>query len=258
MTAMEGKMNRPQNINNCQWPGLASPYDVSLRSAVEYILARFPVLGIIASGSIIRGNPGPTSDFDICVIHAQPQRQRLQRLFHGVPAEIFVNPPHTIRGYFADEHSEGRPCTAHMLATGFPVLVNDPVVTELQDEARTWLQKAPIVSAQKLLWQRYGLVDQLDNAKDLLQSDPECAARILHQVVDGLVDYYFRSKGRFLPRLKESITKLAEIDPELAQLTRTYYQTNDVQIQAPLAHTLAQRILGVTEFFEWESEAEAV
>ena len=52
------------------------------------------------------------------VIHAQPQRQRLQRRFHGVPAEIFVNPPHTIRGYFENEHRDGRPCTVHMFVTG--------------------------------------------------------------------------------------------------------------------------------------------
>lgn len=251
-------MDTLHSINNCQWPNLPPAYHLSLQTAVEYILARFPVLCIIASGSIIRGNPGPTSDFDICVIHAQPQRQRLQRLFHGVPAEIFVNPPHTIRGYFADEHSEGRPCTAHMFVTGFPILVNDPVVTALQEEARTWLQKAPTVSAQKLLWRRYGIVDLLDNAKDLLESDPECAARILHQAVDQMVDYSFLSNGRFLPRLKESITKLAEIDPDLGQLTRAYYQTSNVQTLAQLADTLARRILGVTEFFEWESELQTV
>ncbi|MCE7987498.1 MAG: hypothetical protein DYG89_40550 [Caldilinea sp. CFX5] len=186
-------MDAQQLINHCQWPNLTSSYLVALQAAIEYVLDRFPVLGIIASGSIIRGNPGPTSDFDLYVIHAQPQRQRLQRRFHGVPAEIFVNPPHTIRDYFADEHSEGRPCTAHMFVTGFPILVNDPVVTTLQEEAHTWLQKAPMVSEQKLLWQRYGIVDLLDNAKDLLDSDPECAARILHQAVDQMVDYSFLS-----------------------------------------------------------------
>jgi Nucleotidyltransferase domain len=251
-------MNTLLQSHNCQWPTLASPYHEALQAAVEYILARFPVLGIIASGSIIRGNPGPTSDFDICVIHDQPQRQRLQRRFHGVPAEIFVNPPHTIRGYFANEHGEGRPSTAHMFATGFPILVNAPVVTELQEEARTWLQKAPTITEQKLLSLRYGIVDQLDNAKDLLDSDPECAARILHQAVDQLVDYCFLSNGRFLPRLKESIARLAEIDPELGQLTRAYYQTSNVQTQTQLADALAHRILDVTEFFEWESELQTV
>lgn len=243
---------------DCQWPKLATPYDSALQGAVAHILERFSVLGIIASGSIIRGNPGPTSDFDIYVIHAQPQRQRLQQIFHGVPAEIFVNPPHMIRSYFENEHRDGRPCTAHMLVTGFPVLVNDPVVKALQEEARTWLQKTPSVPEQKLLWQRYALVDLLDNARDLLRSDPECATRILHQAVDGMVDYRFLSNGHFLPRPKEALTKLAELDPELAQVTRVYFQTNNVQIQAQLADTLARRILGITEFFEWESELEAV
>ncbi|MEZ4732188.1 MAG: hypothetical protein R3E79_34150 [Caldilineaceae bacterium] len=252
------KLDMWPTILDCRWPDLASPYASALQDAVAHILDRFPVLGIIASGSIIRGNPGPTSDFDLYVIHAQPQRQRLQRLFRGVPAEIFVNPPHTIRSYFASEHNAGRPCTAHMFVTGFPILASDPVVAELCEEARTWLQKAPTVMEQKLLWRRYGIVDLLDNARDLLESDPECAARFLHQAVDGMVDYRFLSNGHFFPRPKEALTKLAELDPEVAQVIRVYYQTSNVQIQAQLADTLARRILGVTAFFEWESEPETV
>lgn len=192
------------------------------------------------------------------MIHAQPQRQRLQRLFHGVPAEIFVNPVATIRRYFESEHNEGRPCTAHMFVTGFPVLARDTTLAILRAEAQTWLQKAPIVNQQKLLWIRYGIVDLLDNARDLLDSDPECAARILHQAVQDLVEYVFLANGRFLPRLKEMIAKLEEIDPDLTQLARAYYQAKDVQAQAQLADTLARRTIGVTEFFEWESPLEAV
>lgn len=218
------QMDNSQLLLDCQWPDLAPPYRQALQATVTHILARFPVLGIIASGSIIRGNPGPTSDFDLYVIHAQPQRQRLQRRFHGVPAEIFVNPPQMIRSYFASEHQEGRPCTAHMLVTGFPVLVNDPIVAELAEEAQTWLQKAPTFTAQQLLWRRYSIVDLLDNARDLLTSDPPCAARILHQAVQEILEYAFLANGHFLPRLKELIAKLPEVDPELAQLARAYYQ----------------------------------
>ena len=251
-------MDSPQQIEQCQWPTLAAPYQAALHTAVAYILARFAVLGIVVSGSIIRGNPGPTSDFDICVIHAQPQRQRLQRLFQGVPAEIFVNPPQMVRRYFESEHQEGRPCTAHMFVTGFPILSLDPVVHDLQAEAQTWLQKAPTITAQNLLWRRYGIVDLLDNARDLLDSDPECAAQILHQAVEGILEYTFLNHGRFLPRLKEFISKLQELDPELMQLTRAYYQADDVQTQMHLAETLARRTIGATAFFEWESEVETV
>lgn len=251
-------MTTSRHLLDCQWPLLTPSYRQALEAGVAYILESFTVLGIVASGSIIRGNPGPTSDFDLCVIHAQPQRQRLQRRFHGVPAEIFVNPPHTIRGYFAAEQAEGRPSTAHMLATGFPILVLDPVVTDLQAEARVWLQKPPTMTEQQLLGRRYSIVDLLDNGRDLLDSDPECAARILHQAVEGILEYVFQSRGLFLPRLKEFITKLQEIDPDLARVTRAYYQAKDVHTQAELAITLAQRTIGVTEFFEWESAVESV
>lgn len=251
-------MNGPQYIEECQWPSLASPYQEALYTAVAYVLTRFSVLGIVVSGSIIRGNPGPTSDLDLCVLHAQPQRQRLQRLFHGVPAEIFVNPPSMVRRYFESEHNEGRPCTAHMFVTGVPVLVLDPVVDALRAEAHTWLQKTPTLSAQNRLGRRYGIVDLLDNARDLLGNDPECAARILHQAVEGILEYAFLSQGRFLPRSKELIAKLQELDSELMQLTRAYYQANDVQTQMGLAETLARRTIGATEFFEWESEVETV
>lgn len=245
-------------IETCQWPTLASPYKEALQTAVTYILAHFSVLGIIASGSIIRGNPGPTSDFDIFVIHAQPQRQRLQRLFHGVPAEIFVNPPHTIRGYFESEHKEGRPCTAHMLATGFPVLVNDPVVTTLCAEAQNWLQKAPLMSEPRSLWLRYEIVDLLDNARDILDTDPLGTTRILYQAVERMLCYAFLNRGRFLPRMKDFMATLQEVEPALAQLAGRYYQTVTVLEQLQIAEMLARQTIGVTEFFEWDSEIETV
>jgi len=251
-------MNTPLNTLDCKWPDIAPPYSQALQAAVTYILERFPVLGIVASGSIIRGNPGPTSDLDMCVIHTQPQRQRLQRIFHGVPAEIFVNPPHMIRSYFASEHAEGRPCTAHMFVTGFSVLDNDPILAELRAEAQAWLQKAPTFTARELLGRRYSIVDLLDNARDTLDSDPECAARVLHQAVHDMVEYVFLANQRFLPRLKELIAKLQEIDTDLEQLVRAYYQAKDIQTQAQLADAMAQRTIGVTEFFEWETQLEAV
>ena len=55
------------------------------------------------------------------MIHRGSFRQRVQKFFSGVPAEIFVNPPSGIEKYFTEEHAVRRPLTAHMLATGFVV-----------------------------------------------------------------------------------------------------------------------------------------
>ena len=113
---------------DCTWPDLPERYGAALREAVAYILDRYreDVLGIVASGTILRGTPDPTSDFDLYVIHGKPVRQRLQKFFRGVPAEIFVNPPASTRKNFCKEHGDGRPITAHMLATGTVILAGTP------------------------------------------------------------------------------------------------------------------------------------
>ena len=102
------------------WPELSPHYDAALREAAAYILGRYEVLGLVASGSIIQGNPHATSDFDLYVIHARPQRQRVQKRFGGVPVEIFVNPPVMIRRYFEEERDR----TKNEAQTGWGRVMN--------------------------------------------------------------------------------------------------------------------------------------
>src|SRR5688500_14526860 len=125
-------------------PTLPSPYAEALREAVEYILARYDVLGLFACGTIVAGTPDANSDLDLFVIHGKPERQRVQKRFHGVATEIFVNPPKTVRRYFADEVT--RPSTAHMLANGLVLLDRHPIVEELVAEAHSWLATPPNLS----------------------------------------------------------------------------------------------------------------
>ena len=130
-------------LGRCNWPELAEKYDTALRDAVEFIPERYTVSGIIVSGTIIRGAPDPASDLDIYVIHQQPFRQRLQKFFNQVPAEIFVNPPSAVERYFVEEQASRRPLTAHMLATGFVILNLDPVIDELRQKAASLLTQPP-------------------------------------------------------------------------------------------------------------------
>jgi predicted nucleotidyltransferase len=48
-------------------------------------------LGLVVTGSIVRGNPDPHSDLDIVVLHQHPWRRRVQRWFNGTPTELFFN-----------------------------------------------------------------------------------------------------------------------------------------------------------------------
>src|SRR4051812_32619514 len=102
-------------LEHCLWPSLADPYASALRSSVGFVLEEFDPIGIIATGTVIRGEAHPASDIDLYVLHRAAYRRRVQRFFDGVPTEVFVNPPHTVRSYFADEHRSGRRLTAHML-----------------------------------------------------------------------------------------------------------------------------------------------
>ncbi len=244
--------------DDCHWPALDEPYAAALRRAVNYVLAQFEVDGIIASGSILRGNPDPASDLDIYVVHARPQRQRIQRFFHGVPTELFVNPPQSIRRYFAAEQRDGGPSTAHMLATGFVVLQRAPVVDELITEAHGWLAKPLDLDEATLTQCRYFIADRFENAVDLHGRDPITARLLLHNAVFALLGYRFLAANRHRPRDKELLSALADLDAPLAQQMRDFDAAPSVAAQIATAREMMQSTLGVTGFFEWESPLEDV
>lgn len=51
--------------NGCRFPGLREPYATALRDAVAFALTRTQPIGIVAAGTIIRGNPDRSSDIDL-------------------------------------------------------------------------------------------------------------------------------------------------------------------------------------------------
>lgn len=242
--------------NEMPLPILAEPYQSGLRLAVEHVLAHYTPLGLIVGGSIIRGNPGPTSDFDIYVIHDQAFRQRLQMRFQGTPAEIFINSPAAVRRYFEEEWKAGRPITAHILTTGVVVLNRNAVVDQLIREAQEWLTKPPALSDAELLWKRYLIVDGLDNARDLIDSDSANAAYFLHDAVQAMLNYHFLAANQNLPRYKEIVATLEKAQPILGGLVRSFYGARDARQQLALAEQIAHFMIGPTEFFEWESAQE--
>jgi predicted nucleotidyltransferase len=225
------------------------PFDRAALAAEAHVRATYAPRGIVIAGSIVRGEAGPSSDLDIVVIHDAPWRLREQLWFEGVPAEVFVNPPAQIREYFASEHAEGRPCTAHMLATGEPLAPIDPIVSQLVDEAKAWLVRPLEPTAAQLESMRYAAVDSLDDARDVAQ-DPAAAQLLLADTVKHIIAYAFWRARRFQPRRKATLMALAEIDPEAAELVRRWAVSGQaLQTVEELAH----HVLGVDTFFAWSS-----
>ncbi|HEX2959649.1 MAG TPA: hypothetical protein VHO70_22625 [Chitinispirillaceae bacterium] len=98
------------NFDNIVWPDLNEHYLNALKDGTDWILRNFNLSGIIVSGTIIRGNPDVSSDFDIFVIHDNNFRQRIQKFFRTVPFEIFINPPQSILKNLNEEYKSRKQC----------------------------------------------------------------------------------------------------------------------------------------------------
>lgn len=245
-------------MTRCAWPALGEPYNSALHQAIEYAVGRFDPVGILVSGTIVRENPSKASDLDITVIHHEPWRQRAQKVFASVPAEIFVNPPEQIERYFASERKQGRPVTAHMLATGFTIYDPDKVIAELQARAWDVLSAGPETSPNTLTLRRYATATWLEDAIDIVESDPGLCVHFLFNAVDEAVRYRFWEAGHWQPRHKDLLRALGDLDPELADLVLAFYRAGDLTDRFELARQVLLRSVGETGFFEWESEVESV
>jgi len=241
-------------LAQCRWPELPAPYAEALRQAVAFVLARCPdVRGIVVSGTIVRGNPGPSSDLDIYVIRREPQRQRVQKFFNGVPAEIFINPEENVLDYFTYETRDGRPITAHMLSTGFTILDCDGVIASLQERARQILQTPPAPSAETLTSARYMAAARYEDATDVVATHPETARMILGLAVHQMISYHFLAAHRFVPRDKDLLDVLATWAAPLADLARQFFAATTLEAALAAAEQIADRTIATRGFFEWES-----
>lgn len=244
---MDGK------LRDCRFPELGQPYDEALRQAVAHILERYDPIAILVTGTIVRGNPSSTSDLDMWVLWNDPRRQRAQKWFNGVPAEIFVNPPSRVQRYFDDERVGGKPITAHMVSTGFVVYDGDPVLREIREQAVKELAKGPDVSEEGLTARRYRAATLLEDALDILDDDPAGSVLLMSSAVEILARAQYLAAGRWLPRDKEVVARLGEMDSTFAGHVHDFYTAATAGEKASAAREAFQHAIGEVGFFEWES-----
>jgi hypothetical protein len=240
----------------CRWPHLPPPYDAALRDSVSYAFEVAEPVAIIATGTIVRGTAQASSDLDVYLIHVAPFRRRIQRFFRGVPAEIFINPPHAVRSYFREEHSDGRPLTAHMLATGVVIWQSDHTVDELRTEAVEWLGRRSDFSADDLLRARYGAASRLEDGVDMLGLDSPSASMLLTLAVVNMLEIECRKRSGRIPRGKDLLTTIAELDPELGALAKAFFTSGSDDERQHCAQSIADRTIEARGFFAWDSGLE--
>jgi predicted nucleotidyltransferase len=244
-------------LEDCDFPKLPTKYDVALHGAVSFVLASFMPVEIIASGTILRGNPDATSDIDLWVVHLEPVRQRLQKFFNTVPVEIFVNPPWTIETYFVQDQANARPISAHMMATGHVILARDPIVAELRQKAEWLLTQPPDLSEEAIVRARYGAATRFEDAIDITTRNPIGASMMLSQSLLEIMRFAFMQARRFIPRDKDLLQEFSKIDNDSAARVRAFFQTSEQEERVNLATEVADKVLGTRGFFEWTSLPEA-
>jgi predicted nucleotidyltransferase len=245
-------------LAQCAWPPLPEPFATALRAAVQFIFAEVDPVGIVATGTIVRGEGHPNSDLDIYVVHLAPFRRRVQQFSEGVPTEIFINPPSAIRAYFIDEDRDGRRLTAHMLATGVVLYRSDPVVDDIRTEAREWLARRTLISDAERTHTRYSLATRLEDGLDVAGTDDVTATMLLTDTVTAMLEYACRVHDGQIPRRKDLIAVVGARAPDVARLAQAFSRAATVTERVEHAVQLADQIIGARGFFPWDSGPEPI
>lgn len=231
----------------------------ALEASCAWTKALPQISGLLATGSLVRGEGHARSDIDLVALWRRSGRQRFQRFFNGVPVEVFVNSRAWLQHSMRVEATCGRPVMAHMLATGTVLQDDTGCLALLVEEAQRLLSSAPARSEDGDIADRYAAACAVEDALDLLtdQAGSESiqgdTRLVLYRAVDAMIQYAFSSRGQWLPRGKERLEALARADPESAMALRAVLDARSNNTAAIELDAAARMLVGSTGFFEWES-----
>lgn len=228
----------------------------ALQQARSWIEATLEPAGLLVSGSLVRGEGHARSDLDLVVLWRRPGRQRLQRRFDGVPAEVFANSHDWLQHTLRREAQEARPVMAHLLATGVLLHDEDGRLAALVTLAQAQWQTGPAPTPAWLQAQRYRAATAVEDALDLAQRDDGDARLARHRAVEALLDHAFVARGHFLPRAKQRLALLQALDPAAASALGAVLDARDAATASAALSEAAQRLIGTDGFFEWDSPVE--
>ena len=247
---------KDQIYSECVFPKLEQPFERALSDAVKLVLKKFSVQGILFTGSLIQGGSYKSSDLGIFVVNNRLERQRIQKLFNGVPAEIFISPAKVIKQEMEDGRDNGSCTTANMFSSGFVIYDQNQLVYKLRNKANEVISRGPSNSEFKLQLIRYRIADVYENAVDVMNEDPYNAIILMSNAVYSAILYRFRILGEWQPRAKEIMPELKKSDEKLFNLVKSFYDSPDFKDKFKAAEKIMDITIKTHGFFEWESEIE--
>ncbi len=195
-------------------------YEAAIQQYIDQIKDQEEVIGILITGSYIRGQPDKHSDVDIIVVlHPDCEfRERGNTWIDGVEIEYFQNPPQQIRSYFIKEKNS--PHTAHMLVNSDLRYKAHPVIDELIEEARVILETPPAPMTDfQLKFERYGLDDLEKDFKDTIdKNDPVAKELMRFKIINKCIDVLMKVNQERRFKIKGLGQQIEAIDPPFFQL----------------------------------------
>jgi hypothetical protein len=212
------------------------------------------IIGIILTGSLVRGSLDKHSDIDIMMI-LRPEcdfRERGNTWIDGIEIEYFKNSPQQIRRYLQMERNS--PHTAHMLTHGRVVYQSSPVIDELITEAKSiWNTPPPPLRPPQIEIAKYSFDDRLKDLQDCYEKQDMMAASMLRfHMVDFSVNIFCKYHQVFRAKIKGLHAQLAEIDPAFAKIVSSMTQGKEAwEKNWPRLKRYMEDLLGGERPKEW-------
>jgi hypothetical protein len=159
------------------------------------------LLGVLAAGSRVHGNPGPSSDLDMHVVVASSRWRRRIMLVEGVEVEQLFNPLTLVREYIKKNATD---CS--MFALGLILYDPQGVMADLKAEAEVlWAQGPAPIPPQEIWKHRYSPSDLLSDLADVDEADEATSVLVIVQICNQLLETHYRLRRRWKPKAKRCL-----------------------------------------------------
>jgi acetyl-CoA synthetase len=190
--------------------------DDAAKLAARVLQVRYPEAQAgFAAGSFVRGGATGASDLDLVVLFAAlPNAWRESFVFEGVPVDVFVHDPETLRAFMLKDVEAGKPAMLTMLREARIVGPNPSAAAPLRAEAEaTYAKGPPRFDDDEMNRWRYLISSRVEDLEDP-RPWPEMVATgaWLHAV---LADFILRANGRWAATAKWIPRALTAFDPDV-------------------------------------------
>lgn len=117
-------------------------------------------------------------------------------------------------------------------------------------ETRHYTRLANPLTEEQATFRPYGLVTLLEDAADTLATDEATTLYTLNQVIAQLGELVFAAHQHPLPRIKDRLATLCEVDATVGRGVQQDYRLANTAQKHELAKALVLPVTGHGEFFE--------